>query len=85
MIQPDRAQMAVCCMHFPSWVRKAYRHTLRICNAYCFFITSMVARTRRNVTSYRGASKSFARPTSRCIFSNSENISFDASLVLYIQ
>ena len=32
---------------------------------------------------YRGADKSLARPTSRCIFYG-ENISFDASLVMYI-
>ena len=33
---------------------------------------------------YRGADKSLARPTSRCIFFHGENISFDASLVIYI-
>ena len=33
---------------------------------------------------YRGADKSFARPTSRCILLDGENISFDASLVIYI-
>ena len=34
---------------------------------------------------YRGADKSLARPTSPCIFFfDSENISFDASLVVYI-
>jgi hypothetical protein len=32
---------------------------------------------------YRGADKSLARPTSRCILFDSENISFDASLVIY--
>jgi hypothetical protein len=32
----------------------------------------------------RGADKSLARPTSRCIFLIGENISFDASLVIYI-
>ena len=31
-----------------------------------------------------GADKSLARPTSRCILFDSENISFDASLVIYI-
>jgi len=34
-------------------------------------------------TMYRGADKSLARPTSRCILFDSENISFDASLVIY--
>jgi hypothetical protein len=33
---------------------------------------------------YRGADKSLARPTSRCISFDGENILFDASLVLYI-
>jgi hypothetical protein len=33
---------------------------------------------------YRGADKSLARTTSRSILFDGENISFDASLVLYI-
>jgi len=33
---------------------------------------------------FRDADKSLARPTSRCILFDDENISFDASLVLYI-
>ena len=33
---------------------------------------------------YGGADKSLARPTSRCILFDGENISFDASLVIYI-
>ena len=33
---------------------------------------------------YRVADKSLALPTSRCILFDGENISFDASLVLYI-
>ena len=32
---------------------------------------------------YRGADKSLAQPTSRCILFDGENISFVASLVLY--
>ena len=32
----------------------------------------------------RGADKSLARLTSRCVLFDSENISFDASLVIYI-
>ena len=35
-------------------------------------------------SSYRGADKSLARPTSRCILFDGENISFNASLVMYI-
>jgi hypothetical protein len=33
---------------------------------------------------YRGAYKSLTRPTSRFILFDGENISFDASLVVYI-
>jgi hypothetical protein len=33
---------------------------------------------------YRGANKSLVRPSSRCILFDCENISFDASLVMYI-
>ena len=33
---------------------------------------------------YRGADKSLAGPTSQCILFDGENISFDASLVIYI-
>ena len=32
----------------------------------------------------RGADKSLAQPTSRCILFDGENISFDVSLVIYI-
>jgi hypothetical protein len=34
--------------------------------------------------SLQGGDKSLARPTSRCILFDGENISFDASLVMYI-
>ena len=37
-----------------------------------------------NIYIYRGADKSLALPTSRCILFDGENISFDASLVIYI-
>jgi hypothetical protein len=33
---------------------------------------------------YRGADKSLDQPTSQCILFDVENISFDASLVMYI-
>ena len=39
---------------------------------------------RMETLRYRGADKSLARSTSRCIFFDGENISFDASLVIYI-
>jgi hypothetical protein len=40
--------------------------------------------TRVRGDEYRSADKSLARPTSRCILFDGENISFDASLVIYI-
>jgi hypothetical protein len=36
------------------------------------------------VVKYRSDDKSLARPTSRCILFDGENISFDASLVIFI-
>ena len=36
-----------------------------------------------DIQMYRGADKSLARPTSRCILFDGENISFDASLYTY--
>jgi len=36
------------------------------------------------LTQYRDTDKSLARPTSRCILFDGENISFDAGLVIYI-
>ena len=33
---------------------------------------------------YKGAARPLARPTSRCILFDGENISFDSSLVIYI-
>jgi hypothetical protein len=38
----------------------------------------------RYIVKYRDAEKSLARPTSRCVLFDSENISFDASFVIYI-
>jgi len=43
------------------------------CFLWCVFLSN-----------YRGADKSLARPTSRCILFVGENISFDASLVVCI-
>jgi len=36
------------------------------------------------ICTYRGADKSLAQPTSKCILFDGENISFDASLIIYI-
>ena len=42
------------------------------------------ATTLCSAAHYRGADKSLARPTSRCILFDGDNISFDASLVICI-
>jgi hypothetical protein len=44
-----------------------------------------VQKTSTKLLKYRGADKSLARPTSRRILFDGENISFDASLVIYIE
>ena len=38
-----------------------------------------------HVHSYRGADKSLARPTYRCILFDGKNISLDASILIYVQ
>ena len=50
--------------------RKAFKST---CTLQCI-----------NYWLYRRADNSLARPTSRCILFDGENISFDASLLVYI-
>jgi len=44
----------------------------------------MITKLNQTPIFYRCADKSLARSTSRCILFNGENISFDASLVIYI-
>jgi hypothetical protein len=46
--------------------------------------TKVIRRVDILYVTYRGAGKSLARPTSRSILFDGENISFDASLVIYI-
>ena len=47
---------------------------------YSYCLKRLICR----ISSYRGAGKSLARPTYRFILFDGENISFDASLVIYI-
>ena len=49
-----------------------------------FIHTSVSVSCCPNADNYRDADKSLARPTSRSILFDGENISFDASLVIYI-
>ena len=50
----------------------------------CFTSSQLTAYLTVHHVIYRGADKSLARPTSQCILFDGENISFDASLVIYI-
>ena len=49
----------------------------------CNFSFLVGLRTYQHPFTHRGADKSLARPTSRCISFDGENISFGASLVIY--
>ena len=65
------------------------RQVLKIWEIYIYRILRSFYSTRKSLKSnskrkYRGADKFLARPTSRCILFDVENISFDASLVIYI-
>jgi hypothetical protein len=40
--------------------------------------------SQKGIYCYWGAARSLVQPTSRCILFDGENISFDASLVIYI-
>jgi hypothetical protein len=46
--------------------------------------TNIYVRIHSLTFHYRGADKSLAQPNSRCILFDGENISFDASLFIYI-
>jgi len=74
-----------------SFIYPIYNHNWRnISTIYIYNKTSI----KRNILTiglistpvyiYSGADKSLVRPTSRYIFSDGKNISFDASLVIYI-
>jgi len=51
---------------------------------YVYMYVCMYVCTYAHISIYRSADKSLARPTSRCILFDGENISFDASLVVCI-
>ena len=51
IVQPYRPQMTICCLRNACWITKA-THTLRICDTYCFYATTLAARTRLVVTLY---------------------------------
>ena len=65
----------------------AYPHgSNKLTKSWCFscYEQNDSFRTVSLVTKYRGADKSLARPTSQCILFDGESISFNASLVIYV-
>jgi hypothetical protein len=50
IVQPNRPQMALWRIAHCMLGTRGYNHTLRICNNYFYSATTMVARTRLNVT-----------------------------------
>ena len=60
-------------------------HSHIITNNWILLITRIPKGQLNNTNCvYQGADKSLARPTSQCILFDGENISFQASLVIYI-
>ena len=56
IVEQRRPQMTIWSMHIAHWITKAterthtHKHTLTICNIYCFSATSMMARKPLSVT-----------------------------------
>ena len=67
-----------------------YSRCVRSARMRCCYYTGFIVhlgvmnKTLLLDTKDRGADKSLARPTSRCILFDGENISFDARFVIYI-
>jgi hypothetical protein len=77
------ARPAVCCVRFQFIM--CFLSRLVVLRVGCMFLAMLYQLLYMStVRVYRGADKSLARPTSRCIFFDGENTSFDASLVKYI-
>jgi len=51
-VEMDRPQMTIWRMRIACWMPKGYKHTLRVCNSYCFSTATTVARKHLNVTLY---------------------------------
>jgi len=52
ILEQGRPQKTTRRMRIACWIIRLQRHTLRICNNYCFSSTTMVERTRLTVTLY---------------------------------
>jgi hypothetical protein len=51
ILVPDRSQTTISRMRIACWYQ-GFKYALIICNTYCFSTSSIVARTRLNVSSY---------------------------------
>ena len=69
---------------YPLHLFRASVYVCKNCLYLIFLCFELTWNVLQNSMIYRGADKSLARPTSRRIFFDGENISFDASLVIYI-
>jgi len=52
IVGSDRPQMTIWRMRTACWITKVTKHTLTVCNAYCFSTVKIVARKDLNVTLY---------------------------------
>jgi hypothetical protein len=66
-----------------SFERSDESSTVKDYNLYGPLLRVLNVTNVRVKLAYKGADKSLARSTSRCILFDGENISFDASLVIY--
>jgi hypothetical protein len=81
----DRPQKKIFCMRIACWIPKATgTHSEYVIISASPLQQWLQERASMLRYTYRGADKSLARPTSRCILFDGENISFDASLFIYI-
>jgi len=65
IVQPERPQMTIWCMHISRKYLRQPTQTLGICYDYCFSTATMFARTRHNVTLYVHCLSSFLRSWDR--------------------
>jgi len=63
---------------------KKFQFSFRFGNDNYARMSTCIPACISSVSSYKSADKSLARPTPRCILFDGENISFDASLVIYV-
>jgi hypothetical protein len=84
MVERGRLQMTIWRMRIACWIPKATDTHSEYVIFNAFPLQQWLhERTSMLRNTYRGADKSLARPTFRCILFDGENISFDASLVIY--